>query len=702
MRGLVCGFDGMGGVLRASDHGGVSGFCAVARCLLVWGIMLGMLWGGAAHAAPQSGPPENRGKLVSMDFGGVELMRVIGFVAEMAGKNYVLDPSVKGKVTVITPGPVSIDEAEKIFLSILSVHNLRIVQRDGVFKIIPDKIGGRESGVALLPKDPFSGEQEVVVSRLIRVKHIDPVALVKTLRPLTHKWGSVAAHLPSRSLIITDAEVTVTRLVTLVNAMDIPPNMATHALFPIRYGTVAQLEKLLNSVFAEFNSRRLKSDPHVKLFSDVRTNTLVAVAPREQLSEVGRLVRKLDKPMHSEAGNLHLYYPKNGKAEVIAKALNDLIGTAQVAGKGGPTAHTGRKPLEFLRQVNVVGEKETNTLVVAATKEDYATLLPILRGLDMRRLQVHVEALIIEVSAKRSAEFGVEWGLANLPQADSHAMTGFGGSGFGNLGAASSNPLALGGLTVGLLRGNSAVVAGSSTLVPGLSALVRSLQGDLDVNVLATPNIITMENEEAEIVSGKNVPILTGNTSSTTVANTTNTYDRKDVGLILRITPQVIEDGWLRLKIFQERSSVEESSSASSNEGLFTTKKDSIQTVVTLRSGQTVVLGGLINQEDSGNVNQVPCLGGIFGLGELFKSTVNKQEKTNLMVFINPTIINTYSDLLKISDQKYQESRALWERDVHKGSRLIPGVEVPHLPSQLNPPPEIEKPLRFHSVFPGR
>ena len=671
---------------------------------VLWGLLLWMVWLGVGHAADPFSSRANAGKRVTMDFQEVDLHQVIRFVAEMVGKNYVVAPRVKGKVTVITPSAVTIAEAEKIFASILSVHGLTIIERDGALKIVPEKEGRSESHAAILPEERYPGEKETVVSRLVRVKHVQSGALANTLKPLMHIWGSLTAHLPSNSMIVTDAAVTVERVVTLAEAMDKPPNLAVHRLFPLRNAPVAQLEKLINSVFAEFNSKRLKSDVKVKVYSDNRTNVLVIVAPEEQLREVERLLAYLDRPVRGSEGNLHLYYPKNGKAEIIAKVLNDLINKSQT---GAKQTKGGLEPLEFLRQVSVVGEKESNTLVIAATPEDYETLLPILKGLDLRRLQVHVEALIIEVSAERSAEFGVEWGLTGVPAEGSSTLKGFGGSSFGNVGT-SGNPLALGGLAVGLLRGNAAINATTGTLVPGLAALVRAVQGDADVNVLATPNIITMENEEAEIVSGKNVPILTGTLGTTQAANTTTTYDRKNVGLTLRITPQVVEGGWLRLKIFQEQSSLAPSGDLGPNapQGSIVTKNRSIQTVVTLKSGHMVVLGGLINEERTGQVQQVPCLGGIFGLGELFKSTSQKQNKTNLMVFINPTIINTYSDLLEISERKYRESRTFRERDLKKGSRFIPAMEVNKLPPFPNPiprerePEEAEAPLRFKPVSP--
>ena len=669
----------------------------ILSCFALIGISFpNVEWVGEVYAAGLKGDSvADSGKRVTMDFQNVELLQVIRFVAEMAGKNYVVDPKIKGKVTVITPNPVSLEEAERIFESILSVQGLTVIERDGAYKIIPEKEGRTETQKTLFQGSKPLTESEVVVSRLIRVNHVAANLLVTTLKPLVHQWGALSAHIPSNSLIVTDTSLTVERIATLVLAMDFPFKEAVHQLFPLQFASAVQLEKLVNAMFADYNGRKLKGDPKVQVLSDVRLNLLVVVAPQEKMEQVKGLIRKLDKPVQVGLGNLHLYYPKNGKAEVIAKVLTDLISKAQA----GKTAGGGLKPVQLLRDVSVVGEKESNTLVIAAASEDYQTLLPIIQGLDLRRLQVHVEALIVEVSAERSAEFGVEWGITNNMDPNSTANTGFGGSNFGSLG---TNPLATSsGLAVGIMRG---WISNGGTPVPNLAALIKAVQGDSDVNVLATPNIIAMENEEAEIISGKNVPIATGTTTAT---NTTTTFDRKNVGLTLRITPQVVEDGWLRLKIFQEQSSLEDTVQSAQ----VITKNRSIQTVVMLRDGETVVLGGLISEERSGQVNQVPCLGGIIGLGELFKQTSRKRNKSNLMVFINPTIINTYSDSLNVSEKKYQQVRTFWqetERSKEEGTSIIPPLAIDPLPLRLNNPHRLNlipqqkpiqgQPLNFKSL----
>ncbi len=641
-----------------------------------------LLVAGVLVTGPADAARLQRGERVTMDFQNVDLRQVILFVADMTGKNYVVDSKLKGKVTVITPTPVTALEAERIFESILSVQGFTVIERDGAYKIVPTKRSRAEGRDVILADGVSPQREETVVSRLIRVRHADPTALAASLKPLVHNWGALSAHVPGNAIIITDAAVTVNKVVTLIQAMDVPREQADWRLFPLRYASAARLEKLINSIYAEYNARKRKNDPGVKIFSDAHSNALVAVAPEAELREVQRLIEKMDRPQKSGSGNLHLYYPKNSKAEVIAKVLNELISKAASGGKG---AGSGLKPLQLTRAVSVVGEKETNTLIIAATPDDYQTLLPIIEGLDMRRLQVHVEALIIEVTADRAADFGVEWRFTDVPSIGSTANKPFGGSTFTSTDEAGiNNPLALagGGLAVGMMKGG--ISLGGNT-IPNLGALLRALQSDSDVNILATPNLVTMDGVESSIVVGENVPINTGSTIST-AGTTTQNVERKNVGLTLKVTPRVIEEGWLELVVFQEQSSLAPSITIGQGETGVVTKTRSLQTTVNLKSGHTVVLGGLVREEQSEQVRQVPCLGGVFGVGELFKKTGRSRNKSNLMVFIKPVIINTYADLLRVTDEKYQQSRHLWDEEADQGSRVMPAMPLEKLPRELDFP----------------
>ncbi|MEO5347611.1 MAG: type II secretion system secretin GspD [Magnetococcus sp. YQC-9] len=651
-----------------------------------------------ASDATSAGVMPGPGDRVTMDFQGVELSQVVRFVAEMTGKNYVLDPGLKGKVTVVTPTPVSVGEAEKIFESILSVHELTVVERDGAFKIVPLKSGVAEGGTPVLQPLPTPPKEEMVLSRLVRLQFVDANSMAATLKPLLHPWGSLAAHVPTNALVVTDAAVVVNKLVILIEAMDVPVGLAERRLFRLRHASATAVEKLVNSIYTDFNTRRRKEDVGVKVFGDARSNILVVVCPKEQVKEIENLVAGLDHPVVSTSGNLHLYYPRNSEAEAIAKVLTSLMGTSNAAKAGGEEL----KPLEFMRSVNVVGEKSTNTLVIAATPEDYRTLLPIIQGLDKRRLQVHVEALIIEVTAERAAEFGVEWRFGNIPTTPgSKAVTGFGGSSFGE---AITNPLDMGnGMALGLMKGT---ITWGTTTVPNIPALIKAFQSEGDVNILATPNIVTMDGIESEIIVGQNIPIVSGTTTSTAATATTTpgvtsqTVERKDVGLTLRVTPRIIEDEWLEMKIYQEQSSITPKSMDQLNAGTLgssvVTNKRSIKTTVNLKSGNTIVLGGLIKEEQSDQVGMVPCLGGVSGVGELFKKTSRSRNKSNLMVFIRPVITNQFDELVKISSDKYQAAREIWGAAESKGSdviRTLPPSTLPEFDRILPyvPPKEEDK-----------
>ncbi|MBF0270999.1 MAG: type II secretion system secretin GspD [Magnetococcales bacterium] len=658
-----------------------------------FGLLLLIFWVGVVEAAPAaknpptpavdaaSGVMPGPGDRVTMDFQGVELAQVVRFIAEMTGKNYVLDPQLKGKVTVVTPTPVSLGEAEKIFESILSVHELTVVERDGAFKIVPLKSGISEGGTPVLQPGPTPPKDEMVLSRLVRLRHVDANSMASTLKPLMHPWGSLAAHVPTNALVVTDAAITANKLISLIEAMDVPVGLAERRLFPLQHASALTVEKLGNSVFADFNSRRRKEDVGVKLFADARSNILIAVCAPEQMKEVEHLVAGLDHPVVTAPGNLHLYYPRNSEAEAIAKVLTSLMGSTNAAKAGNDDL----KPLEFMRSVNVVGEKSTNTLVIAATPEDYQVLLPIIQGLDKRRLQVHVEALIIEVTADRAAEFGVEWRFGSIPGVGSKALTGFGGSSFGDT---VTNPLDTGnGMAVGLMHG---AIQWGTTTVPNIPALIRAFHSEGDVNILATPNIVTMDGVESEIIVGQNIPIVSGTTSSTAASSsatpgvTSQTVERKDVGLTLRVTPRVIEDQWLEMKIYQEQSSVTPASIKQLDAGTLgssvVTNKRSIKTTVNLKSGHTIVLGGLIKEEQSDQVGMVPCLGGVSGVGELFKKTSRSQNKSNLMVFIRPVITNQFDELVKISGEKFRASSEAWGAGESQGSRLISPLKPSSLP----------------------
>ncbi|MBF0604355.1 MAG: type II secretion system secretin GspD [Nitrospirae bacterium] len=628
-------------------------------------------------------------KQITMDFQEVELKQVIRFIAEMTGRNFVVDEQVKGRATIVTPSPVSLGEAEKIFQTMLLVQGYTIIEREGIMKIVPLNVGIGDGG-----KEDFANRNpgnENLVSRLIRIEQVEATSLAASLKPLVHAWGALVAHGPSNAIIVSDTHATVDRIVELIGAMDVAPNLAQRQIFKIQNGTVSYIEKLLTGIYAEYNSSVPKGVVGIKFFSDPRSNILICTAPQERMLEVDRLIRNLDVN-HSDTSlsNLHLYYPKNGKAELIAKVLNELL-NASKSGSSGNSME--RVPLEFNRTIHIVGEKETNTLVIAADPDDYQKLLPIIHGLDIRRLQVHVEALIVEVTADRAADFGIEWRFANAPQEGSGTLREYGGSSFGAIQSIMANPLQPpDGMTLGLMKGGISV---GGHVVPNLGALVQAMQSDTEVNILATPNIITMDNEEAEIIVGENIPLRTG--TMTGVSSSTS-FERKDVGITLKIRPAIMEDGWLRMEIYQEQSGLSDRTlTIGTNETEIITRKRAIKTQAILRNKEVVVLGGLISEDVSEKVKQVPCLGGFYGVGEMFKQTSRSKNKSNLMVFIRPVIINTNEDILLETRKKINTMQKSQPESATQGSQWIDPVDKPSIKEFLRQQWEVESPA---SVIP--
>ncbi len=615
-------------------------------------------------------------QLVSMDFQDVELRQVVRFVSEMTGKNMVVDEKLKGKVTISTPSPISVDEAFAVFQSVLSVYHYSVIESGNIYKIVPENQAKTEGASVAEVEGGPKGEDEVVC-RLSYLEHANANVLVPLLKPLIHNWGIIVASIPNNAIIVTDSAATVRKLSSIIKSLDVPRAIGAWKLFPLMYGNAAQVEKIVNSVYADFNAQQPKGLPSIRIFSDVRTNTLLVVAPRERHNGIGDIIAKLDTRAKIGQGNLHIYYPKNAKADVIAKVLTELIGKVKGAG-------AGEQSTSFSKNISVVGEATSNSLVISATPHDYELLLPIIEGLDVRQLQVYVEALVLEMSAERGVDFGIEW---RSPESLSNeSITAFGGTNFGTINSSTfsaindpaNNPLAsASGLALGFVKGT---VTYGGTEFLNLGALVRALQNDSDINVLSTPNILVVDNEQAEILVGQNVPFRTGSNTGT---NTITTIERKDVGLKLQVTPQILEGSKVRLTVYQEQSSLAPSIIIGADETDVVTNKRSIQTTVMLNNGHMVVLGGLISEDTTQQVNMVPCLGGLYGVGELFKNTSRSSTKRNMMVFLRPVIINTYDDLLAISEKKYETLRDGWQERSGHGSDILPDMSASPLPSQL-------------------
>ncbi len=623
--------------------------------------------------------PQAMARDVTLNFKDADIRAFIEFVAGFSGRNFLIDNRVKGKVTIISPTPVSEDAAYAIFLSVLEINGFAAVQSGSVIKIIP-RAEGKQKPLPVVSEADAKARYKTkagdeLVTEVIRMKYADASQLMAILRPLVPPNSSISVYGRGNMLLITDSAANIRRVRQVVKLLDRNEAMGVK-IFTLKHASAEKMAQALSRLYGGAPAQGAGGS--VKAMAYQPGNMLIVVAVPQLLSEVIRMVEKLDIMPQHDSGRLYVRYLKNADAEDVAKVINSLIsGQSQTGGKGvapGKALFTG--------DVKLVADPATNALLITANAGDRAGLNALIDKLDIRRLQVLVEALIIEISAKGAQQFGMEFrGLSSL---DNSGRGVIGGTTFSQGGVSintvTSDPLNPGsGLAVGVVDGT--ISFGGNTFV-NLAALLRALETKTDTNVLSTPNILTMDNEEAEILVGQNVPFITGSSSTQGgITNPFQTIQRQDVGLTLRVTPQISEGDTIRLKIYQEISSVTGGTAA---EGGIITSKRSIKTTVLAGDGNIIVLGGLMRDDTSKSVQRVPCIGAIPIIGEPFKFTDNSRTKTNLMVFLRPHIIRSRKDMKAITEQKYREVQSVYDNQTYEGTILFPQEKIP-LPDDLNP-----------------
>jgi general secretion pathway protein D len=497
--------------------------------------------------------------------------------------------------------------------------------------------------------------------------------MVPVLRPLLPSYGHLVAYSDTNALIITDHASNVGRLTNIVRRLDKPTQTGAVEVVPLVHASAKQMAETLSQLYS---GKKKGDSSSMSVLPDPRTNNLIIKADEATRTELKKLAQKLDSPTGSE-GNVRVMYLENADAENLVKVLQEVV-SKQSGKKGGG----GRG------EVALHADKQTNAVVVRASKSAFQTIEKVVDRLDVRRLQVYVEALIAEVSSERAREFGIQWQATEGLSGNNRGAIG--GTSFtlgDNIQDVAQNPAATGsGLSLGYVDG-SLEVGGEEILA--LGGLVRALETDSDSNVLSTPNILTMDNQEAEIVVGQNVPFVTGSYSQTNNdTNATNpfqTIERKDVGLTLRLTPQITEGSSVKMDIYQEVSSV---TRQASNAADIITNKRSLDTTVVAENGEMIVLGGLIKTDRSTQQQMVPLLGRIPLLGSLFRYQTMDKQKTNLMVFLRPKIIRKNADMADPTTDKYQFLNRLREQQrgtsesqdpppLEQWERIGPGTPTP-------------------------
>ena len=635
---------------------------------------------------------------VTLNFRDADIQSVIKFAAEFSGKNFLIDNRVRGKVTVISPKAISSRDAYEVFLSILRVNGFTAVPAGKVVKILPISDGKQAGGEVRAKGKPAASD--ALITQIVPVENADAQQLVNVFRPLMSPAGNLVAYAPANLLIITEAAANVRRMMEIVEALDVA-DVVGFKIFQLQYASAEKLAQTLNDLYdggrAAITSQRGGNKQQrqagaagIKMIAYAPANMLIVLASSYVISEIESVLAKLDVKPEADVGRLQVRYLRNANAEDVAKVLTGVI--ADAGQTGGQAATKGGAVLPkvmFSGDVKVTPDPSTNALLIIADPADREAINKIIDKLDIRRLQVFVEGLIVEVQGDTLKQLGIEWAAAqditnNLAAVGAQnfgTLSTIGAAVGGNSGAdlATAAAAALpGGLTAGIIQGS--LSDGDITI----GGIVRALQSNSDANILSTPNLLTMDNEEAEIVVGQNVPFVTGqNATQGGTANPFQTIERKDIGLTLRVTPQISEGDTIRLDIYQEVSSIAPGASATGASDLITNKR-SIKTVVLANDEEIIVLGGLIRDDVSESVQKVPCIGSIPILGEPFRFTEQQQRKTNLMVFLRPHIINSTQDIRAITQEKYLKIKGLYEDVQGGGTMLFPREQAP-LPSAMDP-----------------
>jgi general secretion pathway protein D len=583
-------------------------------------------------ATPQAKATTAQGasaRFVSIDFNNVDINVFVKFISELTGKNFVIDQRVKGKVTIISPGKISIDEAYRVFHSVLEVHGFTTVRAGEVTKIVPSP-DARSKNIDTRLSNRGLTDDDRIVTQLIPLKYASPDEIKRLLTPLVSKSSVILSYAPSNMLIITDVSSNLKRLTKLIDAVDVTGTGQKVTVLPVEFADATKIVKILGTVFKSTGPRTKGASANtISFMADERTNSIIMLSSEGESERVKSLVALLDKETPRGKGNIHVYYLENASAEDIAGVLQDI------PAKGSTKATEGKKTAPVLSQnVRITADKATNSLIITADKEDYEVIQDIIRKIDIPRAMVYIEALIMEVNINKDFRLGTEWQVGEESRYDNRDFIYGGGFTGSNL---SATDLTTG--AVGLADGFSLGVFGealsiSGVLFPSISAVINAYKEDSDVQILSTPQILTTDNEEAKITVGKNVPFQTK--STTTDNDTFNSFEYRDVGKTLMITPHISKDRMVRLGINLEITDLENAASVTVTP---TTLKRTVETTVIVKDQGTVVLGGLIDESLDTSDLRVPCLGDIPLLGWAFRSKGQNREKTNLYIFLTPKVI---------------------------------------------------------------
>ncbi|MFZ6802041.1 type II secretion system secretin GspD [Undibacterium sp. Di24W] len=658
----------------------------------------------------------------SLNFVNADIESVIKAVGHYTGTTFVIDPRVKGQLTLVAEKPLTKEQAFKLLTSNLRMQGFAVVTSDGFSKVVPESDAKLQGG----PTQPKSVKGDQIITQVFRINYEPANNIVTVLRPLISPNNVINVSPSNNTIVITDYSDNMRRMAEVIALLDVPANPELE-IIPIKHAIASDIAALVTRL----TENQVSADAgRTIILADSRTNAVLIKAPSIARGNlVKSIVASLDKPTELP-GNVHVVYLKNAEAVKLAQTLRSILsGDTSLPSNSGSSSslsNTGMSPNNSAAQPLggssstgsglslpvssssssqgssggsggfIQADAATNTLIITASEPVYRNLRGVIDQLDARRAQVYIESLIVEVTADRGNEFGVQWMAATGDKNSDYrlgAATSFDATGKNNLlNLAAGNVSKVGsvlpgaGMTVGLFRQINGQL--------GLGALAHALATDGSSNILSIPNLVTLDNEEAKIVVGQNVPFITGQftspTSGTAGANPFQTIDRKEVGIKLTVKPQISEGGTVKLAIVQEVSNVD---STSNPAGIITNVR-SLSTNVLAEDGQIIALGGLIGDDTKEGVEKVSFLGDIPIIGNLFKYKKQERKKTNLMVFLRPTVIRNAEQSNSVSLDRYDYLRTQYLRGIEsennssllkmeKGKLLVPngpGVLSPTKP----------------------
>jgi general secretion pathway protein D len=680
--------------------------------------------GAPRGAAPVAVVP--RSGEVLLNFQSADLQAVVKAMSQMTGRNMLVDPRVRGQVTIVSARPMPVAAAYQVFLSALKAQGFTAVEGPGdSVRIVPVAEAKASAPVNEQVGPPRGGEQ--VVTQVLIGQHVAVGQLQTVLRPLMSPTSQLSAYEPANALIITDYADNVRRLLRIVERIDLPTSTDV-TVVPVQHASVVDLAEMVvrlsgtgvtapGTVPGAPPSQIAAGGDRFSVVADTRTNSILLRSDNPgRIEQLRSLITKLDVPARA-TGSTRVIYLKHAEATKLAEVLRGMLAGAAAGGPGAPTGAgvpgrppgaPGAAPASLIQ-----ADEATNSIIIAASDTVYNNLRTVVEQLDIRRAQVYVEALIAEMNADRIDELGFQWaGVTGVGQASVGGFTNFPGAA-PSIAAAVTAPAAAAagaaGLTVAVL--GKSITLPNGTTVQSLGALARALTSNQLGNILSTPTLLTLDNYQAKIVVGQNVPFVTGSfttpvaaaTPATGAVNPFQTIERKDVGITLRIKPQVSEGSTVRLEIYQEVSDIAQTILTGASDLI--TNKRSIETKVVVDDGATIVLGGLIQNTLNETTQGIPYLSEIPILGALFRFKSMERKRTNLMIFLRPVIIRTLDDSYRVTVDRYEYLRGYTrgEGPEREGiyDRMEPVVPNPAPPQPPRPAPAPALPASPPAVQPA-